>query len=620
MKNSNVKIFTAFTYLLLLVLILGSVAFLVVQRLQLARQAKAYAEHIVDRINNSYIENGSFTATNFTNDVKITMEDFSDLIKVITIVDARNVMQNRFRFDSVNPLDDPNPNWERDLGYEYNSILYEEQSYDLHLPGQTQASVKILYQRLPVQLIKDVLQFDTIVILALLILSFLAFLIIPKRDPMETAWALQSVAEEDEIYHETENEGEESFETEDQSLETEDSWFAQDLPETGWEGQGDSEVSEAQLDDEFDRILDSGSFSGGIADTDDGQDPEELHDPWDDGDEKTESEADEEDLDDVFASLGPTDDIDDGGDKDIDLRFNDSTSDSEDDADVGGDDERFGLDETQIALAGSLEDLEESSDEEVGTDADEADEADSPAPEMATDLTGLEDLPSLEELNLDDELVVNLDEGLGDDEFEPIDKELNADIFSQIATTASMAAEEQAMELKESEVATDAPFVTFTISEEDEAGILSWLSNFLNEQEAGTEIVGESSRQHLLAALLEIPDEDIEIVRASFEQDLFPEASVLNHERGLTVFLPGDNIQQSIEALQSTASRLPASYLKNLRMGITGVSTERSHIEPATVLDEMRYALANCDEDSNISIFDANDQVFNRQRSRAGNG
>ena len=538
MKNSNVKIFTAFIYSLFLALIIGSVIFLVVQRIQLAKQAETYASQIVERINNSYIANSSFTTPAFIKDVKDAMQGFSDLIKVITIVDSQNIIHNRFRFDSINPDKDPNFNWQNELRYKYNPLLYEEQNYPLYLPGQVNAQINVLYQRLPTQLIKNVLQFDTIVILALLILSFLAFLIIPKRDPAETAWALQSIAEEDDMYREAEN----------------DSWQSQELPESTWE----KENTQTAVSDNEDQILGFSKLENNVV------------------------EANSEVLDHLTH-------------EEVDLSFNDHVADGFNDheeniKEINSSEEPIDLlDSPYASQTSSLtvqeknsDDILETNDSQVKHDEVTLDrESSSFTTSSPFDLSS--EFSNQEEL----ELVDYLDEGLGDDE--PI--ELDADIFSQLAMS------EEA--------------VPSALTESRRQEILTWLDNFLKEQRANSNIL------EFAVALLETDGPpDVETVRALLEQYLALKASILTNDKGMAIFFPCKNIQDGIEELQSAASKLPAIYLKSLKMGITGISPARSDMDPATVLSEMEYALAHCDEVNNISIFDANDQVFNQQRNK----
>ena len=138
---------------------------------------------------------------------------------------------------------------------------------------------------------------------------------------------------------------------------------------------------------------------------------------------------------------------------------------------------------------------------------------------------------------------------------------------------------------------------------------MNWLESFLEEDPTGED------QSEFSVALLELPKDEIETVRSSFEQDLGEQAVFLPHEKGLIVALPNGNIGQGVAELQGAAARLPAAYLSHLKMGITGVSAERRGIDSNTVLAEMQYALSNSDQNNNISIFDANDQIFNWQRN-----
>ncbi len=639
MRNSNIKIFTMFIYLLLVILIIGSVSFLVVQRVQVAKQAQAYAEQIVDRINNSYVANGSFTVNTFTRDIKDAMQSFSDLIKVITIVDSEDIMQNRFRLDSIDPEQDNNPNWQNELEYSYNPFLYEEKSYPLYLPGQVNANINILYQRLPIQLIKDVLQFDTIVILALLILSFLTFLFIPKRDPAETAWALKSVNEEDELYHEIDNIIEENdiqqiigekTDKEQKQLGEQDelpeSWHSHDLPENSW-GEESEEKNAKTVEpeeDEFAHLLGSNQLNSDIVHI------ESNDDRWGDQD----SEKTSKDIDTFLEN------------EKVDLSFNDdsiaeqeiqqsSIQDIDDyiasqpalpDEFVEKEAEEF-----DIPSAENTEAITTEEEHELG------DLLDNEFPDLETSsflglndefvnvdrMEATENEQEFEELDFGDELVDDLDEGLGDDALEAIEDQLDANIFSQLMAAESVAATELAeenaddMEIIEDTASpeqTDEPLndedTPQPMTEERRQEVLSWLENFLEDQKAN---FAENDTPELSVALLETDKTDVEIVRASLEQDLALKASILPNDNGMSIVLPCKNIQYGIEELQNAAGRLPFSYLKNLKMGITGVSAVRSNVEPAIVLAEMEYALANSDQDNNISIFDANDQVFNQQ-------
>ena len=652
MRNSNLKIFTAFTYLLLLILILGSVTFLIVQRIQRTRQADIYISKIVDRINNSYIANGSFTTLNFTKDVKEVMQEFKDLVKVITIVDNKNVMQNRFRVDSINLADDPNPNWQNQLKYKYNPLLYEEQSHNLQLPGQSQVSVQVLFQRLPIQLIKDVLQFDTVVILALLILSFLAFLIIPKRDPTETAWALQSLAEEEDMYHEVEQ-------NEEQPLYNGDPWLTQDLAEADSYSSSEKDSS-ADFDD--DETATTAHSSGDTVITEAPEDDTHSISDNDIG---------------IFAGL-----LDPETEAEIDLSFNDESP-HEDmlalrkDGENEKNDESPDLREGQLKLSGSpaevapstdfafLDDSDESAglddisdnaleseslddllteaikelddgDESPDTSEDDQDFAaslnrefgdiaadDEPEGEansgLDTEMPDIYDSEFGEDLG--DELINDLDEGLGDDELEPIDQELDADIRSQWPT-----AEEQLYDDNEADETegdqTEAGLDSETTTEnqdildaEQKQAVLNWIGDFL-ENPKDQPAAEEDTSPDLAVALLQTLEEDVEIVRASLEQDLAAlQASILPHQHGMAILLPSKKIHEGIEQLQNAASRLPASYLKNMKMGITGISAARKDIGAETVLTELEYALTNCDAENNISIFDANDQIFNQRQN-----
>ncbi len=565
MKNSNVKVFTAFTYLLLLILIVGSVIFLLVQRIQLTNQARTYARQIVERVSTSYMESGSFTTSNFTNAIKQTMQNFGEQIKVITIVDKQGILQNRFRFDSIDPTDDPNPDWQTELHYKYNPILYEQQSYMLNLPGQAQADIQILYQQLPLQLVKVVLLFDTIVISALLLLSFLAFLIIPKRDPAETAWALQSVANQEEMYHEEED-VENTEETEEP--EASESWLSQDLSEASWEEEDTKGLEDIGSNDEFGQILGSDDFTDNIAHIE--SLPSET-DPWSDSGSDSETEARQDD-------------------NEIALSFNDTGAESQPVDNQESEFDQLFVEDRELA---------------------EPDRGSSEPPNSFASITTRP--PSGQQRDTgnigegSDELFDDLDEGLGDDEPEPMDQELGADIFSQIADAAVNPA---SREIEEREETTGIPFF---YEEHARQGAIHWLQNFLADQKSTVENA-DNTTPDLSAALLEVPDDDIEIIHASFEQDLTLEAFVLPHDKGLTVFLPCAKIHEGIEQLQDSAARLPASYLKNLKMGITGISAQRSDVEPELVLQEMEYALSNCDDENNISIFDANDQVFHQQQ------
>ena len=575
MKHSNVKIFTTFIYLLLLILILGSAAFLIFQRSRLIKEAQGYAIQIVEHISNSYIENGSFTAKGFADDVKEAMQNFGDLIQAVTIIDSQNVMQNRFRFDSIDPEKDSNPNWQNELAYKYNSFLYQERTYPLNLPGQTSANVKILYKQLPSQLLRSVLQFDTVFILALLILSFLAFLVIPKRDPDKTAWALQSVSEEDTGYDETEElelsqalieenveDLPEDFPTHHDTDDTldEDAELAE-ITEIDWEEESFS------MSNELDALAEELVAS---EETDDAIQEDENYDA-----DSLQDEASEE-----TNRIVPNDAV-----------FSDEVVDENLDESLEMDDDIFPITEDNDDNLAPIETVTESVNPSSILDDpnQENSELDLLLSEAIQEIDEQDQLVATvsepSEENQDDELL-DLDEGLEEEEL---------NIFSQIAATASLAAEEQTTEI--------------FASAEQKIEALNWLGDFLGSREA------ENHTGEISLALLELPKDNIETVRSSFEQDLGDKAAFMPHEKGLIVALPNDNFGQGVAELQGAAGRLPSAYLSNLKMGITGVSAERQGIEPDTVLSEMQYALANSDRNNNISIFDTNDQVFNWQRN-----
>ena len=575
MKHSNVKIFTTFIYLLLLILILGSAAFLIFQRSRLIKEAQGYAIQIVEHISNSYIENGSFTAKGFADDVKEAMQNFGDLIQAVTIIDSQNIMQNRFRFDSIDPEKDSNPNWQNELAYKYNSFLYQERTYPLNLPGQTSANVKILYKQLPSQLLRSVLQFDTVFILALLILSFLAFLVIPKRDPDKTAWALQSVSEEDTGYDETEElelsqalieenveDLPEDFPTHHDTDDTldEDAELAE-ITEIDWEDESFS------MSNELDALAEELVAS---EETDDAIQEDENYDA-----DSLQDEASEE-----TNRIVPNDGV-----------FSDEVVDENLDESLEMDDDIFPSTEDNDDNLAPIETVTESVNPSSILDDpnQENSELDLLLSEAIQEIDEQDQLVATvsepSEENQDDELL-DLDEGLEEEEL---------NIFSQIAATASLAAEEQATEI--------------FASAEQKIEALNWLGDFLGSREA------ENHTGEISLALLELPKNNIETVRSSFEQDLGDKAAFMPHEKGLIVALPNDNFGQGVAELQGAAGRLPSAYLSNLKMGITGVSAERQGIEPDTVLSEMQYALANSDRNNNISIFDTNDQVFNWQRN-----
>ena len=562
MKHSNVKIFTTFIYLLLLILILGSAAFLLFQRSRLIKEAQSYAVQIVERISGSYIENGSFTAKGFAEDVKEAMQNFGNLIQAVTIIDNQNVMQNRFRFDSIDPEKDPNPNWQNDPTYKYNSFLYQEKTYSLNLPGQTTANVKVLYEQLPGQLIRSVLQFDTVFILALLILSFLAFLVLPKRDPDETAWALQSVSEEDTGYDEAEE-----LELSQALVEN-----IENLPE---------DFSPNDNDDGHDAVEENSAL------------PKITEIDWEDENFSIDDELDAlaEEL--VASEITDAIQEDDPWSYDISDNSEETSNISTDDADFGDELEVMdeSLDESPeidvfednpASIETAVESVEPSSILDDPTQKN--DELDLLLSEAIQEIDEQSEEATSSEESLDDE-PLDLDEGL---------EELN--VFSQIAATASLAAEEQTTE-------------TFANAER-KTEALNWLGGFL-----GNDRESEKQTSEISVALLELPQNDIETVRTSFEQDLGDKAAFMPHENGLIVALPDDNFGQGVTKLQSAAGRLPTAYLSNLKMGITGISAERHGIDPDTVLSEMQYALANSDRNNNISIFDTNDQVFNWQRN-----
>ena len=654
MRNSNLKIFTAFTYLLLLILILGSVTFLIVQRIQRSRQADVYINKIVDRINSSYIGNGSFTTLNFTKDVKDVMQEFKDLVKVITIVDNKNVMQNRFRVDSLNATDDPNPNWQNQLKYRYNPLLYEEQSHNLQLPGQSQVSVQVLFQRLPIQLIKDVLQFDTVVILALLILSFLAFLIIPKRDPTETAWALQSLAEEEDMYHEVEQ-------NEEQPIYNGDPWLTQDLAEADTESRSEEDSSTDFDDDEnattaheYGNTVITEAPEGdtnGIPDNDidifaglldpeteaeidlsfnDDSPHEDMLAPRKDGengknDEDTDLKEGQLELPSSPAEVAPSTDfaflddigsdesagLDDSSDNALESeRLDDLLTEAIQELDNGDESPAANKDDQDFAASLNREFGDLAADDELEGEANSG---------LDTEMPEIYDSEFEEDLG--DELINDLDEGLGDDELEPIEQELDADILSQWPT-----AEEQLYDGNEADETerdqTEAELDSETTTEnqdildtEQKQAVLNWIGDFLENQK-DQPAAEEDTSPDLSVALLQTLEEDVEIVRASLEQDLAAlQASILPHQHGMAILLPSKNIHEGIEQLQNAASRLPASYLKNMKMGITGISAARKDIGAETVLTELEYALTNCDAENNISIFDANDQIFNQRQN-----
>ena len=537
MVSSNTKTFTAIIYLGLLVLIAGSTIFLIVLGVQQTRQAQAYTNQIIERINNSYIANGNFTSTTFTEEVKDLMQGFGDLIKVITIVDSQNVMQNRFRFGSIDPGKDPNPNWQHELRYTYNPLLYQEGSYPLELPGQGSATIKVLYQQLPFQMFKNVLRFNTLVVFALLLLSFLAFFILPKRDPVDTTWSAKSMVEEDQELEEDPG----------HFFNTKSAWLSQDFPEANGEDNDNFEPNSTSK---------SSSLILGSESNEDSTVHKEVYDPW-------------------------------GNDEDVDLSFNDQISDEGDTSEYSQEDvlnTQPSADREQDIFTVELEG-----------------ESSSPISIDTIDLS--DEYRDPEEIDMGDEIINDLDEGLGNDVLE-----------AEPTIGLEEKTWEQPADLRESDEKSEpAQFFASPLNEEERQAALSWLENFLEAQKVDQET--EENMPGLLTALLETNEDDIEIVRDTLEHDLLSQASILPNNKGMLIFFSCEDIQNGIEELQSAVSTLPGSYLKNLKMGITGVSTARSNAEPSTVLSEVEYALSSCDETNNISIFDANDRIFNQQHS-----